>query len=84
MSEDICDNRCLGIEDAQFLRGVSARYRKGKLRMRNFCGVYPQVIERASGGCIISMRNILMLSKTWDVDAKFAKEASSSFRKGKM
>ena len=25
-----------------------------------------------------------MLSKMWDVDAKFAKEASSSFRKGKM
>ena len=30
------------------------------------------------------MRNILMLSKMWDVDAKFAKEASSGFRKGKM
>ena len=25
-----------------------------------------------------------MLSKMWDVDAKFAKEASSGFRKGKM
>ncbi|RKQ29459.1 hypothetical protein D8Q48_07185 [Ruminococcus sp. B05] len=30
------------------------------------------------------MRNILTLSKTCDVDAKFAKEASSSFRKSKM
>ena len=30
------------------------------------------------------MRSILTLSKTWDVDAKFAKEASSGFRKGKM
>ena len=41
-------------------------------------------MERASGGCIISMRNILMLSKMWDVDAKFAKEVSSNPRKGKM
>ena len=30
------------------------------------------------------MRSILTLSKTWDVDAKFAKEVSSSSRKGKM
>ena len=55
-----------------------------ELKMYNFGGEYLQVMERASGGCIISMRNILMLSKMWDVDAKFAKEASASFRKGKM
>ena len=30
------------------------------------------------------MRNILKLSKTWDVDAKFSKEASSNPRKGTM
>ncbi|RHS81435.1 hypothetical protein DW928_05005 [Firmicutes bacterium AM43-11BH] len=30
------------------------------------------------------MRSILTLSKTCDVDAKFAKEVSSSSRKGKM
>ena len=30
------------------------------------------------------MRSILTLSKTWDVDAKFVKEASSGFRKGKV
>ncbi|CUQ48294.1 Uncharacterised protein [Dorea longicatena] len=30
------------------------------------------------------MKNILTLSKTWDVDAKFAKEVSSNPRKGKM
>ena len=37
--------------------------------MRNFTGEYPQGIERVGWGCKISMRNILMLSKTWDVDA---------------
>ena len=30
------------------------------------------------------MRSILTLSKTWDVDAKFAKEVSLNPRKGKM
>ena len=30
------------------------------------------------------MRSILMLSKMWDVDAKFAKAVSSNPRKGKM
>ena len=30
------------------------------------------------------MRSILMLSKMWDVDAKFAKEVSLNPRKGKM
>ena len=84
MSEDICDNRFSGIEDVQFRWGVSASYGKGKLKMRNFCGMYLQVIERASWGCTISMRSILMLSKMWDVDAKFAKGVSLNPRKGKM
>lgn len=44
----ICDNRFSGIEDVQFRWGVSASYGKGKLRMQNFCGMYLQVIERAS------------------------------------
>ena len=65
----ICDNRFSGIEDVQFRWGVSASYGKGKLRMQNFCGMYLQVIERASWGCRISMRSILMLSKMWNVDA---------------
>ena len=55
-----------------------------RARMRNFTGEHPQGIERASRGCRISMRSILMLSKTWDVDAKFAKAVSSNPRKGKM
>ena len=54
------------------------------LKMPNFCKRYLQVIERAGRGCVISMRSILTLSKTCDVDVKFAKEASSSPRKGKM
>ena len=39
---------------------------------------------RASCGCTISMRSILTLSKTCDVDAKFAKEVSLNPRKSKM
>ena len=54
------------------------------LKMQNFTGEHPQGIERASRGCRISMRNILMLSKMWDVDAKFAKGVSLNPRKGKM
>ena len=54
------------------------------LKMPNFCKRYLQVIERAGRGCIISMRSILKLSKMCDADVKFAKEASSSPRKGKM
>ena len=55
-----------------------------RLKMQNFNGEYLQVIERASRGCIISMRSILMLSIMWDVDEKFAKKASSNPRKDKM
>ena len=52
--------------------------------MQNFNGEYLQVIERASRGCIISMRSICRSQKTWDADEKFAKEVSLSPRKGKM
>ena len=55
-----------------------------RLKMQNFTEEYLQVMERASRGCIISMRSILTLSKTCDVDAKFAKEVSLNPRKGKM
>jgi len=43
---DICDSGFLGIEDAKFLRGVSANYGKNRLRMQNYCGEYLQVMER--------------------------------------
>ena len=35
------------VEDAHFYWRVSARYRKGRLRMQNFCGRYLQGVERA-------------------------------------
>ena len=37
--------------------------------MRNFAREYPQGIERAGWGCIISMRSIRKVWKMWDVDA---------------
>ena len=52
--------------------------------MQNFDWEYLQVMEIASRGCRISMRSILTLSKTCDVDAKFAKEVSLNPRKSKM
>ena len=52
--------------------------------MHNFAGEYLQVMEIASQGCRISMRSILTLSKSCDVDAKFAKEVSLNPRKSKM
>ena len=51
LGNDICDSGFFEIEDAKFLWGVSARYRKGKLRMQKFCGEYPQVIEKARCRC---------------------------------
>ena len=42
---DICDNGFLGIEDAKFLWEVSARHRKSRLQMHNFCGRYLQGLE---------------------------------------
>ena len=55
-----------------------------ELGMQNFEREYLQVMERAGWGCVILLRSILTLSKTWDVDAKFTKEVSSNPRKGKM
>ena len=81
---DICDSGFSRIEDAKFLSEVSASHGKSKLGMYNFAGEYLQVMGRASCGCTISMRSILTLSKMWNADAKFAKEVSSSPRKGKM
>ena len=54
------------------------------LKMQNFDVKYPQSIERASCGCVILLGSIFMLSKMWDVDAKFAKGVSLNPRKGKM
>ena len=53
-------------------------------RMHNFTGEYLQGIERVGWGCVILLRSILTLSKTCDVDVKFAKEVSSNPRKSKM
>ena len=57
---DICDSGFSRIEDAKFLSEVSASHGKSKLGMQNFDGEYLQVMGRASCGCIISMRSILM------------------------
>ena len=54
------------------------------MKEQDFTGEYLQGIERVGWGCVILLRSILTLSKTCDVDAKFAKEVSSSSRKGKM
>jgi len=43
----ICDSGFSGSEDAKIQLGVSARCRKGRLRMQNFCGRYLQGVERA-------------------------------------
>ena len=81
---DICDSGFSGSEDAKIQLGVSARCRKDRLRMQNFCGRYLQGVERADRGCKIFAGSILRLSKTWDVDARFAKEVSLNPRKDKM
>jgi len=44
---DICDSGFSGSEDAKIQLGVSARCRKGRLRMQNFCGRCLQGVERA-------------------------------------
>ena len=54
---------------AQFLRGVSASYRKGKLRMHNFNEEHPQVIENVGCRCKIFKGSILRSQKRHDVDA---------------
>jgi len=44
---DICDSGFSGSEDAKIQLGVSARCRKGRLRMHIFTGEYLQGVERA-------------------------------------
>ena len=51
--EDICDNEFSGIEDAKFLQEVSASYRNSKLRMHNFDGKHPHIIENVGCRCKI-------------------------------
>ena len=54
------------------------------MKEQDFTGEYLQGIERVGWGCVILLRSILTLSKTCDVDAKFAKEVSLNPRKDKM
>ncbi|MBD8931219.1 MAG: hypothetical protein EGQ79_03655, partial [Ruminococcus sp.] len=49
---------------AQFLRGVSASYRKGKLWMHNFNEEHPQVIENVGCRCKIFKGSILKSQKS--------------------
>ena len=53
LSGNICDDRFSGLEDAKFLRELSASYRKSKLRMHNFNEKHPQVIENVGCRCKI-------------------------------
>ena len=62
---------------------ISAIVDFGRLKMCNFAREYPQGIERTGWGCIISMRSIRKAWKMWDVDAKFEKEVSSSYKKAR-
>ena len=50
---DICDNGLSGFEDAKFLQEVSASYRNSKLRMHNFDGKHPHIIENVGCRCKI-------------------------------
>ena len=54
---------------AQFLRGVSASYRKGKLRMHNFNEEHPQVIENVGCRCKIFKESILKSQKSKSIIA---------------
>ena len=57
------------VEDAQFYWRVSARYRKNRLRMRNFTGEHPHVIENVGCRCKICEGSIFKSQKRQDVDA---------------
>ena len=54
------------------------------LKMQNFDGEHPQVIENVRCRCKICEGSILKSQKKQDVDAKFAKGVSLNPRKGKM
>ena len=57
------------VEDAHFYWRVSARYRKNRLRMRNFTGEHPHVIENVGCRCKICEGSIFTSQKRQDVDA---------------
>ena len=57
------------VEDAHFYWRVSARYRKNRLRMRNFTGEHPHVIENVGCRCKICEGSIFKSQKRQDVDA---------------
>ena len=54
---------------AQFLRGVSASYRKAKLRMRNFNEKHPYVIENVGCRCKNCEGSIFKSQIRQDADA---------------
>lgn len=56
---DICDDGFSGIEDARFLREASVSYRRSKLRMHNFNGKHPHIIENVGCRCKIYEGSIL-------------------------
>ena len=69
IGEGICDNRFSEAEEVIFLKEVSARLRKYKLRMHNLHGKYPHVIENVDCRCKIYIGSILTSQKRQDVDA---------------
>ena len=62
----ICDNDFSGIEDAKFLQEVSASYRNSKLRMHNFDGKHPRIIENVGCRCKIITKEVSSGSKNME------------------
>ena len=60
----ICKSWKEQVEDAKFLRGVSASHGKSRLRMQNFCGEYLQGIENVGCRCKICEGSILKSKKS--------------------
>ena len=69
LMRSICKALKEQVEDAQFYWRVSARYRKNRLRMRNFTGEHPHVIENVGCRCKICEGSIFKSQKRQDVDA---------------
>ena len=69
LMRSICKALKEQVEDAQFYWGVSARYRKNRLRMRNFTGEHPHVIKNVGCRCKICEGSIFKFQKRQDVDA---------------
>ena len=57
------------VEDAHFYWRVSARYRKNRLRMRNFTGEHPHVIENVGCRCKNYEGSIFKSQTRQDADA---------------